>query len=88
MITYYNLPSLLETLNDKQLNRIRKSRKEYVALFLHTFNVGAFLTFVLTDNYDRYKNLYKNGNCLICNYELTTFIDTILINRREGAKNE
>ena len=73
MITRENLKELLSTLSKKELLRIKKSNKEYIALFYHCFNSGCFLTFTLTDNYNKYKNIYFNGDALL-------YIDNDLIN--------
>ena len=52
-------------MQSKDLNRIKNSTKEYVVIYLHTFNVGSYATVKLTDNYDRYKNVSNNGGVIL-----------------------
>ena len=65
MITRDNLKETINSLAAKDLNRIKNSTKEYVVIYLHTFNVGSYATVKLTDNYDRYKNVSNNGDVIL-----------------------
>ena len=65
MITQANIQGIVEGLTPKQKKRIANSTKEYVTLELHCFNVGCYTTIKLTSDYNRYKNLYKEGNCIL-----------------------
>ena len=65
MITRNNLQDVIRTIDVRDQNRIRKSTKEYVVLILHTFNVGSYVQVILTDDYNRYKNVSSNGNCIL-----------------------
>ena len=65
MITYDNYESVLKTLDSKQLNRILKSRKEFIVLELSCSNCCSWLNIKLTDNFDRYKNVSNYGNCIL-----------------------
>jgi hypothetical protein len=60
MITKENIQDLVMGLDNKILNRIKHSNKEYIVLFGHFFNIGGFLTLKLTNDYNRYKNVSKN----------------------------
>ena len=65
MITRANIQGIVEGLTPKEKKRIANSTKEYVTLELHCFNVGCYTTIKLTSDYNRYKNLYKDGNCIL-----------------------
>ena len=65
MITRDNLKETINSLDAKDLNRIKNSTKEYAVIYLHTFNVGSYATVKLTNNYDRYKNVSNNGDVIL-----------------------
>ena len=65
MITRDNLKEVINTLNAKDLNRIKNSTKEYAVIYLHLFNIGSYATIKLTNNYDRYKNVSNNGDVIL-----------------------
>ena len=44
---------------------MQASNKEYVVLELHCFNAGSFTKVILTNDYNRYKNVSNNGNCIL-----------------------
>lgn len=66
MITRENLREVIDSLDDKTKKRILTSEKYYVVLTLHVFNVGAYATARLTNDYGRYKHAWKHGNCILC----------------------
>jgi hypothetical protein len=80
---YYNIMGLLQDLNKKELTRIIKSYKEYLVLNVSVFNVGAVVKPILTDNYNRYKNINRDGySCILpLDYELVATIEEILENK-------
>lgn len=65
MITRDNLKDVLKLLSKKDVKRINNTNKEYVVLYLHTFNTGSVLTIRLTNDFSRYKNVSYNGNCIL-----------------------
>lgn len=66
MITRENLREVIDSLDDKTKKRILSSEKYYVVLTLHVFNVGAYATARLTNDYGRYQHAWKRGNCILC----------------------
>jgi len=80
---YYNIIGLLQELNKKELKRILKSSKEYLVLDVSIFNVGAVVKPILTDDYNRYKNISRDGySCILpLDYELVATIEEILENK-------
>ncbi len=87
MITHHNLKELLSTLNKKQLERIQKTNKCYIVLYCHVFNVGSFLTYRLTDNFNRYKNVSYNGNAILYTDEILYYVNAILNNFKTEGNN-
>jgi len=65
MITRTNLESMLNSIDDKDKRRILNSDKEYCVIYAHIFNVGCRVSVTLTNDYNRYKNVSNDGNCLI-----------------------
>ena len=65
MITRDNIKEVVASISAKDRRRIRKCSKEYVVIYLHVFNVGSYVTITLTNNYDRYKNVSSEGNCIL-----------------------
>lgn len=75
MITRDNIKEIVNSLNTKEINRLKKSNKEYCVLTLHTFNVGSYATVQLTNNFDRYKNVSNYGNAILEISEVLTFLN-------------
>lgn len=65
MITRDNFKYVLKLISKKDIKRIKKSNKEYIVLMLHVFNVGSYVSVILTNDYNRYKNVSYNGNCIL-----------------------
>ncbi len=66
MITRENLKEVIDSLDDKTKRRILSSEKSFVVLTLHVFNVGAYATARLTNDYGRYnQHAWKHGNCVL-----------------------
>ena len=65
MITIENLKEVVKSLSDKDKTRILKSDKEYIVIILHVFNVGSYATCILTNDFNRYKNVSNDGNCIL-----------------------
>ena len=79
MITKDNFKDVLKLISKKDIKRIKKSDKEYILLMFHVFNVGSYVSVILTNDYNRYKNASYNGNCIL---ELSNEF----INQLEGEK--
>jgi len=80
---YYIMMEMLKELSTKELKRILKSSKEYLVLDAHVFNVGAVVKPILTNNYEKYKNISDDGYSLILylDFELIATIEEILENK-------
>ena len=65
MINRDNLKDVLRLISKKDIKRIKKSDKEFIVLILHVFNVGGYVSVILTNDYNRYKNVSCNGNCIL-----------------------
>ena len=66
MITRENLREVIDSLDGKTKRRILSSEKYFVVLTLHVFNVGAYATARLTNDYGRYnQHAWKHGNCVL-----------------------
>ena len=65
MITRSNISEVINSLSDKDKNRIKNTNKEYCVIYLHVFNVGSYATIKLTDNFSRYQNVSNDGNCIL-----------------------
>jgi len=78
-----DIMELLQELSKKELKRILKSYKEYLVLNVSVFNVGVVVKPILTDDYNRYKNINKDGySCILpLEYELINTIEEILENK-------
>jgi len=70
MITKENIKEVVKSLSDKNKKRILNSNKEYCVLYLHIFNAGAYATARLTNDYNRYKNVFNNGNAVLYTHTL------------------
>jgi len=66
MITKDNILEVVKSIGKKDKKRIRNNWKfEYIVLYLCVVNVGSFVTIRLTNDYNRYKNVSKDGNCIL-----------------------
>jgi len=65
MITRENFKDVVLNINEKDKTRIINSNKEYIVIELHCFNVGIRVDIRLTNDYNRYKNVSYNGNCIL-----------------------
>ncbi len=65
MITKYNLKGVINLLSEKDKKRVLNSKKEFAVLYLHLFNGGCYASVRLTDDYNRYKNVCKNGDAIL-----------------------
>lgn len=74
MITRDNLKDVVNSLSDEEKKRVLNSNKEYIVLYLHTFNTGYCVTIRLTDDYDRYKNVSNFGDAILYTQEVQNLI--------------
>lgn len=74
MITRDNLSEVVKSLDARAQNRLNNTTKEYCVIYLHTFNVGSYATITLTNDFDRYRNVSNNGDCIL---EVSEVIDII-----------
>ncbi len=74
MITKDNIKDVVNSLSDKDKKRVLNSDKEYAVLYLHVFNAGSYTTVRLTNDYNRYKNVYKRGNAVLYTEEVQDLI--------------
>ena len=65
MITSDNIQGVISQIRDKDKKRIKQSNKEYIVLLLHCFNSGSVTQVILTNDYTRYQNVSKNGDCIL-----------------------
>ena len=65
MITKNNLNDVINQINPKDKKRIAITNKDYIVLELHCFNVGSVTKVILTNDYNRYKNVSNDGNCIL-----------------------
>lgn len=65
MITRENFSDVCKMIKEKDKKRIKNSNKEYIVLHLSVFNVGSVVDIRLTNDYDRYKNVSNNGDCIL-----------------------
>ena len=81
MITRENLREVIDSLDGKTKRRILSSEKYYVVLTLHVFNVGAYATARLTNDYGRYnQHAWKHGNCVLCIEDVQSILKGLPIN--------
>ena len=74
MITKENLSDVINSLSDSAKKRILNSSKEYVVLYLHTFNSGSYATIRLTNDFNRYKNVSNFGDAILYVEEVKNLI--------------
>ena len=79
MITRDNFNDVLKLISQKDINSIKNSSKEYIVLMLHVFNAYSYVSVILTNDYNRYKNVSYNGNCIL-------ELNNEFINKLEGVK--
>ena len=65
MITRENINDVVGMIHNKDIKRIKNSIKEYVVIYLHTFNAGSYVSVTLTNDYIRYQNVSRDGNCIL-----------------------
>jgi len=65
MITRDNLKEVIEQLPEKDTRRLVGTQKEYAVLSLHVSNAGSATTLRLTNDFNRYKNVSNNGDCIL-----------------------
>ena len=80
MITRENLRDVIGSLDDKTKKRILSSEKYYVVLTLHVFNVGAYATARLTNDYGRYQHAWKRGNCILDIEDVRSILEDLSTN--------
>jgi hypothetical protein len=80
---YYIMLDMLKELSTKELKRILKSSKEYLVLNISVFNVGAVVRPILTNDYNKYKNIGRDGySCILyIDFDLIATIEEILENK-------
>ena len=74
MITKDNLHDVITSLSNKDKKRILNSNKECTVLYLHVFNAGHYVTARLTNDYNRHKNVSKDGNAIFNTEEVQNLI--------------
>lgn len=74
MITKDNLNEVITSLSNKDKKRILSSKKEYTVLYLNIFNAGYIVTARLTNDYNRYKNVSKDGDAIFNTEEVQNLI--------------
>jgi hypothetical protein len=74
MITSDNLEEVIRQISDTDKQRIQETNKEFCVLYLHSFNVGSYTKIRLTENYTLYKNVSKDGNCILDTEEVIEII--------------
>ena len=75
MITSQNLSETVNLLNEDDKQRILKSQKEFVVLFLHVFNAGSFTTCSLTNYFYRFRNIANHGDAILNTSEIQNIIE-------------
>ena len=65
MITAQNLGDVIKLLSARDIKRIQNTDKEYVVLYLHSFNVGSTASCTVTNDFNRYKNASNKGNLML-----------------------
>ena len=78
MITRENFRYVVESLSDKDKRKIINNvhTKEYCVLDIRTTNCGMSSYASVTNDYNKYKNVYKNGNCIVYLKEVYDIITT------------
>lgn len=65
MITYENIQEVVNMITPKDRKRMQNTSKEYIVLYLSYSNCCAWVTITLTNDFNRYKNVANNGNCIL-----------------------
>lgn len=65
MITRDNLSDIINMMDRSDIKKIRNSYKKFVVLYLYACNAFSFVNVTLTNDYNRYKNVSNNGNCIL-----------------------
>ena len=79
MITRQNINEVLKLITDKDLNRLKNTEKEYCVLYLHCTNNSSWVTITLTNDYNKYKNVSNNGNCIFDTLNLLKELESLNI---------
>ncbi len=74
MIIKRNLPIILGMITEKDRKRILASEKEFVVLELHSFNAGSYVTVKLTNNYQRYRGVFRRGDAVLYRAEIAEML--------------
>jgi len=78
MITKDNLKEVINMIEDKDKKRILENYiYEYVILELHAFNAYSFVSIKLSNDYNRYKNVSYNGNCILDVGEVKNLLEEV-----------
>jgi hypothetical protein len=85
---YYTLVSTLRDLTIPELKRIVKTNKNYLVLDISVFNAGAVIVPRLTNNYEKYQNIGRDGYSTILpiECELIGEAEEILLQKLEEQK--
>ena len=65
MITKENLEAVINLLPAKTKKRIQNTNKEFCVLYLYCTNAGAWSVARLTNDFQRYSHVSKDGNCIL-----------------------
>ena len=65
MITRENIQDVIDQISLKDKKRIHNTNKEYIVLLLHCFNAFSITQVILTNDLNKYKNVSKDGNCVL-----------------------
>jgi len=65
MITSDNISEVVGQLSGKNKKRLRNTSKEYAVLLLSVSNTCSWTSLTLTNDYDRYKNVSDDGDCIL-----------------------
>ena len=65
MITSQNINEVVKQLSNKDKKRLKNTNKEYAVLILSIFNTGSVTHLILTNDYNKYKNVSNYGNCIL-----------------------
>ena len=74
MITRQNFQSVLDSITAKDKKRILNSDKEYIVIELDIFNAGSITKVILTNDFNRYKNVSNNCGCILETQEVHSFL--------------
>ena len=75
MITKENFREVIQNLPAREKDRIMKTDKEYLVIKMTVFNAGYTLNCHLTNDYDIYKNVSSQGNCILSVQEVVEILN-------------